>query len=52
VSQPWIPRDERSGLLTHIAATESVLLRMQRKADGFSGTRIRDLRFRGRAGVC
>jgi hypothetical protein len=31
VSQPWILRDERSGLLTPIAATESVWLRVRMK---------------------
>jgi len=42
--QPWIPTGERSGLLTHIAATESVSLRTRVKVDGFSGIGISDSR--------
>jgi hypothetical protein len=31
--QPWVPTGERSGLLTHIATTESVSLCVRMKGD-------------------
>jgi len=40
--QRLIPTGEQSGLLTHIAATESVSLCARMKADGVSGTGIGD----------
>ncbi|PYK40451.1 MAG: hypothetical protein DME60_08070 [Verrucomicrobia bacterium] len=34
-SQPWAAKVEQSSLLTHIKATESVLLCVRMKVDGF-----------------
>jgi hypothetical protein len=39
-----IPKGERSGLQTHIAMTESVMLCVRMNIDCFCGTRIGDLR--------
>src|SRR5258708_386246 len=43
--QPWIPAGEQSGLLTRIAATETVSLCERMKADCVSRTRIGYPRF-------
>jgi len=47
VSQRLIPTGERSGLLTHIAVTESVSLCVRMKTDGIRGTRLGDSRALG-----